>query len=145
MSDPISPLGSPGQVPMASGASQPLTYVRANQADPTGVPAASSHQVSETMATRQDNLVGEVPKDKKDAPPTLEESVNAMREFLKNLPTNLEVKADKETGYLIYKVVNPVTKEVIRQYPPDEMIALARRMRALASKDGSGILLDRNL
>lgn len=153
MSDPISPVGSLGQLPMASGASPTLALARAglNDVQPQMAPpatGASAAQPIETLKGSREPLptpapaksqVGEKP------PPNLEESVAEMREYLKNLPTNLEVRADEETGNLIFKVVNPVTKEVIRQYPPDELVALARRMRSLANKDVSGILLDRRL
>lgn len=76
---------------------------------------------------------------------SLEDSVKAMRDFLKNLPSDLQFQPDKESGYVIFKVINPVTKEVIRQYPPEEVVSMARKLNAaLASKKthNSGILLD---
>ena len=68
-----------------------------------------------------------------------------MREYLKNLPSDLRFQPDKESGYVIFKVVNPVTQEVIRQYPPEDVVAMARRLNAALAADkkqGSGILLD---
>jgi len=68
-----------------------------------------------------------------------------MRDFLKNLPSDLQFQPDKESGYVIFKVINPVTQEVIRQYPPEEVVSMARKLNAAlaaAKKHNSGILLD---
>jgi len=79
------------------------------------------------------------------APMSLEEAAKEFREFLKNLPSDLQFQPDKESGYVIFKVVNPVTQEVIRQYPPDEMVRMARRLKAAAQQGRSGIFLDKKL
>jgi flagellar protein FlaG len=79
------------------------------------------------------------------APPTLEESVKSFREFLKNMPSDLQFQPDQESGVVIFKVINPLTREVIRQYPPDEVVAMARKLKALEeqqAKSKSGIFLD---
>ena len=79
------------------------------------------------------------------APMTLDESVKAFREFLKNLPSDLQFQPDQESGYVIFKVVNPVTQEVIRQYPPDEVVRMARTLKAAVQQGRSGIFLDKKL
>jgi len=85
---------------------------------------------------------------KEDVPevPNLEEAAEAFREYIEELPTNLQFSVDREAHTTVFKVVNPITREVLRQYPPEEVLILARRLRALGKQDApSGILLDQEL
>lgn len=150
MPDPISPLGSPGQflvvAPAASALSPGNRATPQDPAIPVAAPPTASLGADRAVPARgQADPALEGQKKPEPDKNTVEHAVESMREFLKNLPSNLEIRADKETGYITYKVVNPITKEVIRQYPPDEMVELAKKMRKLSAMDESGILLDRNL
>jgi flagellar protein FlaG len=78
-------------------------------------------------------------------PMTLDEAVKAFKDFLKNLPSDLQFQPDQESGYVIFKVVNPVTQEVIRQYPPDEVVRMAKHLKAASQQGRSGIFLDKKL
>ncbi len=50
---------------------------------------------------------------------------------------------DKSTGAAIFKVVDAKTKEVIRQVPSEEVLAMARKLRELSGRpEASGILVD---
>lgn len=145
MPDPISPKGSPGQIlGVASALTTPVAVTRSTTQNPSASPAAPSWADQVVQAQQDAEAAAEAARRNPD-PASVEKAVQTMRDFLKNLPSNLEIRADKETGYITYKVVNPITGEVIRQYPPDEMVELARKMRKLSSTDESGILLDRNL
>lgn len=76
--------------------------------------------------------------------PTLDEATKTLRQFLSDLPSNLQFKEDQDTGHLYFKVVNPVTQEVIRQVPSEEVLAMARKLKELsdAGKKAPGVLLD---
>jgi flagellar protein FlaG len=78
------------------------------------------------------------------AAPTLDEAAKTLRQFLKDLPSDLQFKEDQDTGHLYFKVVNPVTQEVIRQVPSEEILAMARKLKELADagKKAPGVLLD---
>jgi flagellar protein FlaG len=78
-------------------------------------------------------------------PVSIEDAAKAFQEFLKNLPSDLQFRSDQDTGQIIFKVINPVTREVIRQYPPDEILAIARRLRGSGRTNGQGLLLDGQL
>jgi uncharacterized FlaG/YvyC family protein len=78
-------------------------------------------------------------------PLSLDEAVKAFREYLSGLPSDLLFQPDEASGYVVFKVVNPVTREVIRQYPSDAVIEMARRLKALAPQGKSGIFLDEKL
>jgi flagellar protein FlaG len=75
--------------------------------------------------------------------PSLDQAAESFRAYLKNLPSDLQFRKDEQTGIVVFKLVNPVTKEVIRQYPPEEVLAIARQLRQFSQrKDQPGILLD---
>lgn len=57
----------------------------------------------------------------------LEESLQRVRESLKSVTSNnLEFSIDDSTGKTIIKVVDSSTKELIRQIPSEEMLAMAQ-------------------
>ena len=154
MSDSISPTGSPGPVlstplpvssapVVASGMGQAQTKV---QAKAQGAVVATSAKQQATQATilEVSQAQAEKPNNVATEPVTVEEAAKEFRTYLKNLPSDLQFRVDKESGYVVFKVVNPVTQEVIRQYPPDEVLEMAKRLKASANqgKNGSGIFLD---
>ena len=49
---------------------------------------------------------------------------------------------DEELGRPIVKVKHPETDEVIRQIPPEEMVALAKQLREQADGEATGLLVD---
>jgi flagellar protein FlaG len=57
----------------------------------------------------------------------------------KSLPSNskLQVEKDKELGTFIYRSINPDTGEIIRQWPPEQLLALREYL-----KEMEGVLVD---
>ncbi len=57
----------------------------------------------------------------------------------KSLPNNskLQVEQDKTTGFFIYRSIDPDTGEVIRQWPPEQLVELRDHL-----KDMEGMLVD---
>src|SRR5262245_4822430 len=56
------------------------------------------------------------------------------------LESALEFSQDQETGVLVVKMYNRTSGELIRQLPPEETLALLRR---LAKEDKKGILVSK--
>jgi uncharacterized FlaG/YvyC family protein len=151
MPDPISLAGGLGQLPVAAS-------VPGFPTSPSGSAATGGDQVTVVPGQTGDiqrvvvgsgansNAAQKSSAQKAESEAlSLEDSVKAMRDFLKNLPSDLQFQPDKESGYVIFKVINPVTQEVIRQYPPEEVVSMARKLNAAlaaAKKHNSGILLD---
>lgn len=142
MPDPLAPLGGPGQAqplapaPVPSPPASPARSEQATSAQTAAIPAPRPDEAQAQAAARSQRQ-GQVP---------LEEAAKAFREFLKGLPADLQYSMDEETGTVVFKVVNPLTKEVIRQYPPEELLEVARRLARLAKgEEKSGILLDQHL
>ncbi len=143
MPDPISPIGSQGQLLSLATTPSPPAPSPDAAGGVSSVPAPPAQQPTE--ASTLEIAQRELRPIKVAAPPvpSLEEAAKTFREYLKNLPSDLAFSKDEASGYVVFKLVNPVTKEVIRQYPPDEVLELARRLRQLSQKkDQPGILLD---
>lgn len=149
MTDPISPTGSPGQLPLVVPGSPSPSPVPAGEGTATSTKKAVSAQILNEDLVQIAVKKTMAPKQAKDARPSisnLEDAIKTLREYIQKLPSDLQFKADNESGYIICKVVNPVTREVIRQYPPEELVELAHRLRSLEdSGSNSGALLDKEL
>ena len=144
MTDATPPLGSPGQ---------PLAYQALASASPetaNGGPRAAQPAPAAESAAKEEPFVltfsASAGKEAASPSPSLEEAAEAFREYIEELPTNLQFSVDREAHATVFKVVNPVTREVLRQYPPEEVLSMARRLRALGTQEApSGILLDQEL
>lgn len=144
MADPIAPAASPGPITPAAAIGLPslpreaqssANFAPTTRASRKPLPGAADPQKVATPSAQvgQPDYL---------APMSLEEAAEAMREYINNLPSNLEFRKDEASGYIVFKVSNPVTGEVIREYPPKEILEMARRLRATADGDGAGVLID---
>ncbi|MBK9220073.1 MAG: flagellar protein FlaG [Uliginosibacterium sp.] len=64
-------------------------------------------------------------------PPSQEQIDQAMKEVKQALPfqaRDLQFSIDNETGRTVIKIVDPATKEVIRQMPSEELLAITRAL-----------------
>lgn len=138
MPDPILPIGSPGQLqPLANAPAPP------NQAAPAQAVSAQTASAEAALVELSQKLSK---GQGKTGQASLDEAAKAIREYLKSLPSDLQFLEDRETGHLVFKVINPETREVLRQFPPEAMLEMSRRLQQfIESKDETGILLDRKL
>lgn len=153
MSDPISPTGSPGQVPQAatsipSDAATPRPKPVAEGLAPVPVATIAALAALEeaSQASRLElspKAAATISSSLKEAPAmNVADAAKAFQEFLKNLPSDLQFEPDAASGIVIFKVINPITQKVLRQYPPEEMVAMARNIKESLRKEASGIILD---
>jgi flagellar protein FlaG len=68
----------------------------------------------------------------------IEAAVAAAREQVRSTNSNLQFSIDEESGKTVVRVLDASTNEVIRQFPSEEMLAVARNLGRL-----EGILLDK--
>lgn len=61
----------------------------------------------------------------------LRNAVEQVNKTIQTLSKDVQFTVDKETGREIVKVVDRETKEVIRQIPSEEMVAIAKRLDEL--------------
>lgn len=128
MADQVNPLGG-----LAPGMAQTLQSL---SAAPSPKPATA--RPAEAKPKAEDRRSEGVSKE------SLEAAAKSVEDFLQQTPSDLKFMVDKETGMYYFKVINPETKETIRQVPSEEVLAMARRLRALSgSNDASGVLVDK--
>lgn len=58
----------------------------------------------------------------------VEQAVKAVAEFVKPINSSIEFNLDEESGRTIVKVIDIETKDVIRQFPSEEMLSIAKAL-----------------
>ena len=64
----------------------------------------------------------------KPKPEELDQAIKAVNEFVKPFNNALNFSVDQESKTTVVKVIDQSTKEVIRQIPSEEMLALAKAL-----------------
>ena len=95
-----------------------------NMAPPT--PAETRSLARSSSATE---LAANPPVDKLPASKVqLQSAVNAANDFIKPINNGLEFSLDDDSERMVVRVVDTTTKEVIRQIPSEEMLAIAQAL-----------------
>jgi flagellar protein FlaG len=107
------------------------------QAPPPAIPAAK--QASPEIAASQVAVAPktEVTKVEANNPQQIEEAVKAVQKFVQPMASNLQFTIDEETGIKVVKVIDTATKDVIRQFPSEEILQIAKALDKL-----QGILIE---
>ena len=115
ISIPSTPVRELTPPPPPSVAIQPVAAANGEVAVSTG----------NTGATQANMTSGEnaVPSDQ-----ALADAVDRLNAKIQNLNRNLEFSINNDSGEVLVKVVDNKTREVIRQIPSDEVLALARNI-----------------
>lgn len=74
----------------------------------------------------------------------LSAAVRNINEYVQQVQRTLQFSIDDDTGTTVVKVLDSATDEVIRQFPPEEALALARHLQAsqeTQAQDTSGLFL----
>lgn len=58
----------------------------------------------------------------------LNSAVTATRDFVGSINSSLEFSIDEDTGTSVVKIMDKETKELIRQIPSEEMLAIAKAL-----------------
>jgi len=130
----VSPAPATGtQGGRAPGLPEESAVLRADVAAAQGSgtrPIDASRGVNTTVRT--DSTRDQVRQDK--PKPGIEQVMSAveqLNDFVKTSSSNLQFSVDKESGMRIIKVVDPETKEVIRQIPSEEAVEIAKAIDRL--------------
>jgi len=72
-----------------------------------------------------------------------QKAVESFMEYVDKLPGEMKFTIDHDTNRHVFKIVNPVTQEVVKQFPPDEFLTMVKRLKEIdpPSKD-NGIFFD---
>ncbi len=135
MADQVNPLGTlaPGLPPTIPAATAMVS--RAPSApDPSPSPATQALGPGGQAA----------PTASPSSSAALHAAAQDVQKYLAKAPSELQFDVDKSSGRFLFKVVNPVTKEVIYQVPSEEVLAMARKLRELDQPKGAaGVLVDK--
>ncbi len=75
----------------------------------------------------------------------MRELTNAFNASIQATKHQLQFSLDDASGKTIIKVIDSATDKVIRQFPPEQVVAVARAIKASLSEDGGeplGVLLE---
>jgi len=83
----------------------------------------------------------------KDKPPTEKEldlAIEVVSNFINQPPRNVNFTKDTDSGKTVIKVFELESKELIKQFPSEELISIAQKIKALQQEVGekAGILFD---
>lgn len=69
--------------------------------------------------------------------------IEEFKNFNQSIDRSLQFKVDEELGVTIVRVIDKETDELVRQFPPEELINLSKRLKELNEEGqaASGILL----
>ncbi len=115
--------------------------ITSNQIKPITLEGVTPTKVSVAEIEKQSiekvqvNTVAIVENEEKDkvAPKqagNLQVAVSQINDYVQNLQRNLQFTVDEESGKDVVTVIDSESKEVIRQLPSEEALALARRLAA---------------
>ncbi|MBK7425022.1 MAG: flagellar protein FlaG [Propionivibrio sp.] len=105
----------------------PNSVVAARQGAPAKVSAVPEALLAKAAAT----ITQQAPPPTRDVQASrqqLDEAVNAVRDFVNSVNNSLSFSIDDDTGKTVVKVIDASTKEVIKQFPSEEMLAMARAL-----------------
>lgn len=137
MADQVNPLGG-----LASGMGQALQVLQTLPApSSTKFPLSNSteSQIQSATASLLDQQDVDVSEDR------LDEAVKSVGEYLQQKSPDIAYKVDRESGRYYFNVIDPDTKETIRQVPAEEILAMARRVQEMNeshNQEAMGILVD---
>lgn len=76
----------------------------------------------------------------------LEKMVEALNQFMKASQRSLQFTLDSDTGRTVVRVINTETQEIVRQFPPDEILSLSKMitesLEEAAIVESTGVLLE---
>lgn len=102
-----------------------------NRAPAFALPAETQPAARQTQTVQSENAQT-ASQSEPSSPKQLEEAVQSMNDFAAGtLNSSLNFSVDNETGKTIVKVMDSETKEVLKQIPSEEMVAIAKAVDKL--------------
>ena len=100
--------------------SPPRQQQTAPEATATSAPVATTQTLQETPTATQPTKEGGLAQ--------IKEAVKATNDFVSLVNSAVEFTVDDDTQLTVVKVIDKGTKEVIRQIPSEEMLAIAKAL-----------------
>ena len=109
-----------------------VNQLATNAVTSDNAPSQTASQTDSTPEPAQENA--SLQKDTRQPKPGVEElkkAVDLTNKFVSSINNSLQFSIDKDTDQVIVKVIDKATKEVIKQIPSEEMVALAKALNKL--------------
>ena len=109
-----------------------------------GVTGNDGHKPAVPVARTTEAVVTPAPHqttERQSSPEQLEAAVTELAHAMQSVQRNLNFSIDDTSGQTVVKVIDSSSNEVIRQFPSEEALALARRMKESGNSELSGLLL----
>ena len=90
--------------------------------------AVVASDVVETSTTAETSVESAVQERQKESKEELQAAVSQINDHVQNLQRTLQFTVDEESGKDVVTVLDKATEEVIRQYPSDEILEIARQL-----------------
>jgi flagellar protein FlaG len=107
-------------------------------------PTEKSEGVADKVAQQQaevaSSLKNQAQESREQMTQKLEKQVNKMNEYVQSIQRDLQFSVDDDSGEVVVRVFNTSTNELVRQFPSEEALALAQRMKESVDNK-SGLLL----
>lgn len=99
----------------------------------TSTNSQRAQQTSDTTNTQSTkSLLAPIASQSADPEPVsgeqLKQAVDKIQEFTDKVANNLKFSIDEDTGKTVVKILDSQTQEVIRQFPSEEAISIARTL-----------------
>ncbi len=92
------------------------------------LPALSPSQKTQTQIKETQPLPESKPQENKASGQEVKQAVEQIQEVVNNLAQNLRFSIDEDTGKTVVKILDSQTQEVIRQFPTEEALSIARTL-----------------
>ena len=115
-----------------------MSYISINSTQPANMPKATTSgsplvdarqtqlaKQSEAIAVQTEQSVAQTQKAEATRA-QVEEAAKAVNDFLKPINNSLQFQLDEDTGQTVVKGIDTATKDVIRQFPSEEMLSIAK-------------------
>ncbi len=98
-----------------------------SEAPPTELRQLITRQASSAIEVQSEQSVSQTQKVEANRQ-QLEEAVKQVNDFVKPINNSIQFSLDDDTGKTIVKVIDLATKDVIRQFPSEEMLSIAKAL-----------------
>jgi len=118
----------------------------AGQSTPYRAPTSASPPGATRASVTTENVTGQRPREadtvneatralnEKEMEQAVKESVEKLNDFISPYVTALQFSVDKDAGKFVVRVMDTETKEVIKQFPSEKVLAIAKALSEAMDK-----------
>lgn len=94
---------------------------------PVQRPAALANEIAQKKGSGPDSTTS-APEKKPDEKSSVQEATKRLQDFVSGVRGDIQFSLDNDSGKTVVKVIDRTTQEIIRQFPSEEAIDLAKAL-----------------